>query len=181
MPKHSYSRQYSNISFERFVLLYICMIYIIILMAEALIRHTVLKDFIWDRHVALYVLCADFFINFLLRYQRILSRRRKFSVFGFPPCLMCLKLWIHEPFFIYFVHNSFSKMLVWFLLICFYWPRNWKGRKRRHPEVHCILFWNSCLFYFFMFVAINFWTHKKVICKVIEEIYWEPMSVTQLM
>ena len=132
------------------------MICIIVLMTEALILHTVLKDFIWDRHVALYVLYADFFINFLLRYQRILSRRRKFSVFGFPPCLMCLKLWIHEPFFIYFVHNSFSKMLVWFLLICLYWPRNWKGRKRRHPEVHCILFGNSCLFHPFTFVAIKF-------------------------
>lgn len=44
------------------------------------------------------------------------------------PCSICL----------FTVHNSLSKMLIWFLFIRLHWRRNWKGRKRRHPVVHFI-------------------------------------------
>jgi len=95
------------------------MICIIVLMTEALILHTVLKDFIWERHVALYVLCVGFFlVNFLLRYQRI---RVKEGNWLFSAFLRVWYVWNFESvyhLFIYFVHNSFSKMLIGFLFIC---------------------------------------------------------------
>ena len=85
--KHSFSIQYSKISFERDMLLYMYCVLI-------------------------------FFVNFLLRYQRI---RVKEGNWLFSAFLRVWYVWNFESvyhLFIYFVHNSFSKMLIGFLFIC---------------------------------------------------------------
>jgi len=87
LPKHSCAKQYSNISFERDILLYMYCVLI-------------------------------FFVNFLLRYQRI---RVKEGNWLFSAFLRVWYVWNFESvyhLFIYFVHNSFSKMLIGFLFIC---------------------------------------------------------------
>jgi len=70
-----------------------------------------------------------------LRYWSFLSQWRKCCFCCFS-CVWNFESTFHP--FIYFVHNSLSKMLIWFHFIRPYWCRNWKGRKRRHPEVHFI-------------------------------------------
>lgn len=119
----------------------------------------------------LLIFLLDILILFL-RYWSILSQWRKC-------CFCCFScVWNFESMFhlfICFVHNSLSKMLIWFLFIRLNWRRNWKGRKRQHPKVHFI-FVRSFVH------SIKNWTRKKDIGKCngfIEETYWETNSVTQ--
>jgi hypothetical protein len=85
----------------------------------------------------LFIVCWSFrdILMFFLRYWGILSQWRKCRFCCFS-CVWDFESMFH--LFIYFVHNSLFKMLIWFFFIHLHWRRNWKGRKRRHPEVHFI-------------------------------------------
>jgi hypothetical protein len=95
------------------------------LLTKALLLWPVLNDCSWERHC--FALVLYYYVDCNVRCQRILTQY----------------IWSFKSLFHLFMCNVFfSIMLVWFPLHHFFfafWPRNWKGRKRQHPEVHFTL------------------------------------------
>jgi len=129
LPKHPW---YSNISSERLMLLHILLI---LILKKSFLLHTIALR---NPCCFICIVCWPFYWIFWCFFWDIGAFwvNEGNVVFAASPCVLNFESMFH--LFIYFVHSSLSKMLIWFLFICLHWRRNWKGRKRQHPEVHFI-------------------------------------------